>query len=118
MDHHKFVISEHLNHYGTLYGGNLLKWIDEVGYITASVEYPNNQFVTVALDNVEFKHRIEIGAVLKFSVEQVRLGDSSLTYDVKVYLATDSANKHTVLFETKITFVNIDSQGNKASIQR
>ena len=28
MDHYKYVISEHLNHYGTLYGGNLLNWID------------------------------------------------------------------------------------------
>ena len=44
MDHYKYVISEHLNHYGTLYGGNLLKWIDEVGYITAAVDFPNQSF--------------------------------------------------------------------------
>ena len=90
MNHYKFVISEHLNHYGTLYGGDLLKWIDEVGYITATVDYPGNRFVTVALENVEFKHRIEIGEVLKFSVEQLKLGNSSLTYQVKVYSATEA----------------------------
>jgi|TARA_B110000240_G_scaffold168398_1_gene190765 acyl-CoA hydrolase len=117
MDHFKFVISEHLNHYGTLYGGNLLKWIDEVDYIAAAVEFPNNQFVTVALDNVEFKHRIEVGAVLKFSVERLRKGDSSLTYDVKVYSAVEEVQSNTMLFETKITFVNVDAQGNKASIK-
>ena len=116
MDHFKFVISEHLNHYGTLYGGNLLKWIDEVGYITASVEYPNHRFVTVALDNVEFKHRIEVGAVLKFTVEKTRLGNSSVTYQVKVYSAIDTAESNVVLFETNITFVNIDENGNKAKI--
>ncbi len=117
MDHFKFVISEHLNHYGTLYGGNLLKWIDEVGYITAAVDFPNNRFVTVALENVEFKHRIEVGAVLKFSVEKLRMGNSSLTYEVKVYSAVDNAKANTVLFETNITFVNINEHGNKASIQ-
>ncbi len=117
MDHFKFVISEHLNHYGTLYGGNLLKWIDEVGYITAAVDFPNNRFVTVALDNVEFKHRIELGAVLKFSVEKLRIGNSSLTYDVKVYSAIEGAESNTVLFETKITFVSIDENGKKATIQ-
>ena len=116
MEHYKFVISEHLNHYGTLYGGNLLKWIDEVGYITAAIEFPGNRFVTVALENVEFKHRIEVGAVLKFSVEQLRLGNSSLTYEVKVYSATEGAQSNVVLFETKITFVNIDQHGNKAKI--
>lgn len=116
MDHYKYVISEHLNHYGTLYGGNLLKWIDEVGYITASVEYPEHRFVTVALDDVEFKHRIEIGAVLKFSVEKTRLGVSSVTYQVKVFSAIDTAESNVVLFETNITFVNIDEHGNKAKI--
>jgi len=117
MDHFKFVISEHLNHYGTLYGGNLLKWIDEVGYITAAVDFPGNRFVTVALDNLEFKHRIEVGAVLKFSVEKLRMGNSSITYDVKVCSAVEGAESNTVLFETNITFVNIDEQGNKASIK-
>jgi acyl-CoA hydrolase len=116
MDHYKFVISEHLNHYGTLYGGNLLKWIDEVGYITAAIEFPGNRFVTVALDNVVFKHRIELGAVLKFSVEQLRLGNTSLTYDVRVYSATEGAESKSVLFETKITFVSIDEHGNKSKI--
>jgi acyl-CoA hydrolase len=117
MDHFKFVISEHLNHYGTLYGGNLLKWIDEVGYITAAVDFPNNRFVTVALDNVEFKHRIEVGTVLKFSVEKLRIGNSSLTYDVKVYSAIEGAESNTILFETKITFVSIDEKGKKATIR-
>lgn len=118
MDHHKFVISEHLNHYGTLYGGTLLKWIDEVGYITANVDYPGNQFVTIALDNVEFRHRIEVGAILRFAVEQTRLGNTSLSYEVKVYAAHDEKKSKLVLFETHITFVNIDKNGNKAAISR
>ena len=118
MDHHKFVISEHLNHYGTLYGGTLLKWIDEVGYITANVDYPGNRFVTIALDNVEFRHRIEVGAILRFAVEQTRLGNSSITYEVKVYAAHDEKKATLVLFETNITFVNIDENGNKAAIVR
>ena len=118
MDHYKFVISEHLNHYGTLYGGTLLKWIDEVGYITANVDYPGNRFVTIALDDVEFRHRIEVGAILRFVVEQTRLGNSSLTYQVKVYAAHDGNKTKKVLFETNITFVNIDEGGQNKTIAR
>ncbi len=29
MDHHKLVLPEFLNHHGFLFGGYLLKWIDE-----------------------------------------------------------------------------------------
>ena len=115
MDHYKYVISEHLNHYGTLYGGNLLNWIDEVGYITASIEFPNCRFVTVALKDVEFRHRIELGSVLVFSVNNIRTGNSSVTYTVKVFSALEKL-RETVLFETDITFVNVDENGNKAKI--
>lgn len=118
MDHYKFVIPEHLNHYGSLYGGTLLKWIDEVGYITANVQYPNNRFVTISLDNVEFRHRIEVGAILRFSVEETHLGNTSVSYHVEVFDAAVAKDITKVLFETNISFVNIDSDGNKKSILR
>ena len=95
-----------------------MKWIDEVGYITANVDYPSNRFVTIALDNVEFRHRIEVGAILRFSVNELRLGNSSLSYDVKVYSALDGKSSDKILFETSITFVNIDEDGNKSRIIR
>jgi hypothetical protein len=31
MENHKLVLPEHLNQYGFLFGGNLLKWVDEYG---------------------------------------------------------------------------------------
>ncbi len=64
MDHHKLVLPEFLNHHGFLFGGYLLKWIDEVAFITANLDLPGNRFVTVALDNVAFKHRIFNGQIL------------------------------------------------------
>jgi acyl-CoA hydrolase len=29
VEKHKLVIPQHINHYGYLFGGNLLKWGDE-----------------------------------------------------------------------------------------
>jgi hypothetical protein len=54
------VLPGDLNHYGFLFGGRLLAWIDEASWIAASLDYPHCQFVTVALDAVEFhldRHR-------------------------------------------------------------
>ena len=36
---YKLVLPEHLNQYGFLFGGNLLKWIDEVSWM-ASLDFP------------------------------------------------------------------------------
>ena len=45
MENHRLVLPEHLNHYGFLFGGHLLKWVDEFAYIAATIEYPNFTFV-------------------------------------------------------------------------
>jgi len=84
MDHYKLVLPEHLNHYGYLFGGNLLHWIDEIGYIAANLQFPGHEFVTIGLDNVVFKQSIKLGSILKFDTNLTRLGKTAATYNVKV----------------------------------
>ncbi len=117
--HHKIVLRGHLNDYGNLFGGYLLQWIDEIGYISVSLDFPGQNFVTIALDNVEFRHSIREGQILRFACSQVRVGNSSVTYHVQVfgerYLHEDP---NMVLFETNITFVCIDQEGQKRAIEK
>jgi acyl-CoA hydrolase len=84
MDHHKLVLPEHLNDQGSLFGGYLLKWLDEFAYITANIEFPGHRFVTIALENVEFKHQIACGQILCFSVNRTRIGTTSVEYFIEV----------------------------------
>lgn len=116
MDHYKLVMPEHLNNYGKLFGGQLLKWVDEVAYIALTLEYPDKNFVTVSLNDAVFKHQIENGQILRFNCTQGRVGNTSVTYLVKVYSARSSSDKERVLFENTITFVCIGSDGKKRSI--
>src|SRR5690606_29199135 len=85
MDHHKLVLPEHINHYGFLFGGHLLQWIDEFAYITATVDYPGLRFVTVAMKDVQFKRRIGVGEVLRFAVNRSRTGQTSVQYRVRAH---------------------------------
>ena len=117
MDHYKLVQPEFLNHEGFLFGGYLLKWVDELAYITAMLEHPEHRFVTVALDNVVFKHRITNGQILRFDIKQIKLGNTSVEYNVRVY-GTQGPAADDVLFETNITFVNVDESGSKQAIDR
>jgi acyl-CoA hydrolase len=118
MEHYKLVLPEHLNHYGNLFGGNLLKWIDEFAYITANLEFPGNQFVTIALDNVEFRHGVSNGEILKFSMICSHVGNTSVRYNAKVFGIKQHPHVEAILFETNITFVNINSEGKKQMIKR
>lgn len=116
MHHYKLVLPEHLNHYGFLFGGYLLHWLDEVAYITATVQFPGCEFVTVAMDNVAFKRKIQSGEVVKFTVTQQKLGTSSVQYLIQAFGETRAQSPDIVLFETSMTFVCVDKDGEAKAI--
>ena len=116
MDHYKLILPEHLNHLGYLFGGNMLKWIDEFSYITANQEFPGNNFVTIALDNVVFRKAVSLGEIIRFSVERSHLGRTSVQYGVKAFGTRHHARADEILFETRITFVALDKHGDKTEI--
>ena len=117
MENHKLVLPGHLNHYGFLFGGHLLNWVDEYAYIAASVEYPDSDFVTVAMDKVEFKKSVREGTILIFVVDKTREGKTSVQFSVSVYSTKAKAEKD-MIFSTKVTCVGIDEEGNKRAIPR
>ena len=116
MENFKLVLPEHLNHYGYLFGGNLLKWVDEAAYIAARTEYPQHEFVTVAMNKVEFKKRVNLGVILRFHVRQARLGRTSVDYQVEVYANQPIEESTDAIFSTTVTFVCIDTQGRKKRV--
>ena len=118
MNHRKLVLPGHMNDQGSLFGGYLLKWLDEFAYITASMEFPGHRFVTIALNNVEFKHPIKSGQILKFAVSRVRLGPSSVEYLLEVFGEKLRDEEEKVLFATNVTFVNVSETGEKKKIRR
>ena len=117
MEGHKLILTEHLNHRGKLFGGNTLKWIDEFAYITASKEFPGNNFLTIALDNEVFRKAVSLGEIMRFEITLNYLGRTSVQYNVRTFGTRENDNADEVLFETRITFVAVDKEGNKTPIK-
>lgn len=118
MNHRKLVLPEHMNDQGSLFGGYLLQWLDEFAYITANLDFPGHRFVTIALNDVEFKHPIQCGQILRFCVSRDHLGKSSVRYLVEVFGEKLPDSEDKVLFATSISFVNVDAAGAKQTIKR
>jgi acyl-CoA hydrolase len=112
MENHKLVLPGHLNHYGFLFGGTLLKWVDEYAYISAAMEYPNSDFVTVGMDNVAFKKSVKKGTILIFVVEKTGEGTTSMQFSVSVYCSKAKIAAD-MIFSTNVTCVRIDTDGRK-----
>ncbi len=120
MENYKLVLPEHLNQFGYLFGGNLLKWVDEYAWIAASLEYPECNFVTMAMDKVEFRISIKKGTILKFISEKAREGNTSVQYVVSVFRGRSDSDAASgdLVFSTNVTFVRVDEEGRKVRLQQ
>ena len=112
------VRPEHLNHYGYLFGGQLLKWVDECAWLAASREFPGRRLVTRALDRIDFKTQIANGSILRFEVKKTRQGTTAATYEVRVFGQAPGAVTEKEVFFTTITFVSVDERGQKVPLQK
>lgn len=108
-----FVRPEHLNHHGFLFGGQLLKWVDEFTWLAAARDFPGNILVTRAMDNIQFSKRVCNGAILRFEILQHNKGHSSVTYTTEVYASDQLSIEETMVFSTHVTFVAVDEKGGK-----
>lgn len=116
METYKLVMPEHLNHFGFLFGGNLLMWTDEIAYIAVTLDYPGCNFVTVGMDKIEFRKSIRQGTILCFETTQGKLGRTSVEYVVNVTREEISNGQKELVFTTRITFVSVDGEGRKREI--
>lgn len=111
MENYVNVRPEHLNFHGYLFGGVMLKWLDEFAWMAASRDYPGATMVTVAIDDIVFKNRVVNGSILRFLIETEKTGNSSVSYSVVVLCDEPGATDEKEVFSSRITFVNLDENG-------
>jgi len=116
MTSYKLVMPEHMNQYGVLFGGNLLKWVDEIAWMAVSLEYPGGRFVTIGMDRVEFKKSVTGGSIMRFEIVRQRVGHTSVTYGVEVFRRELHQKQDDLIFSTDVTFVRVDANGVKIPV--
>jgi acyl-CoA hydrolase len=113
MDNYTLVRPEHLNHHGYLFGGAMLKWVDEFAWLVASLDYPGCTLVTRAMDRIVFRHRAPSGSILRFNILPAGRGTTSVTYAVRVFSDEPGATEEKEIFDTTVTFVRVGADGRK-----
>ncbi|HNB59240.1 MAG TPA: hotdog domain-containing protein [Phycisphaerales bacterium] len=101
------------NHYGTIFGGVILSYIDQAGYVEARhhSKSTNQKWVTVALDRVEFKQPVHLGDVVSLYTQTTRAGTTSVTVRVEVEAERFEDGQIVPVTEASITLVCVDAAG-------
>lgn len=117
MDTFTLVRTEHLNHHSKLFGGQLLKWVDEFAWLAAARDFCGSILVTRAMDNSEFKYSVPNGSILRFHIEQQHVGITSTLYSVDVFADMPGRPDEELIFSNRVTFVAVDEKGDKTPLK-
>lgn len=99
------VMERDLNYFGNLFGGTMLAWVDEASaiYVMQSIGYTN--FVTVALDDVEFKAPARSGASVVFYCKTENTGRSSIEVRTRAFVHTPETDAIEEIIDCRVSFV-------------
>ena len=103
----KMVFPSTTNHYDTLFGGEALKWMDEVAYIAAT-RFARKQVVTISTEQVDFKRPIPSGILFELVARVIHVGRTSLKVEVNIFLEELYSDKREKAITGVFNFVAID----------
>jgi len=104
----KWVRPEDLNANGTLFGGSLLKWIDEEATIYAIIQLGNRRVVTKLISEINFVSSAIEGDLIEMGLVATKFGTTSITMRAEV---RNMVTKKNILTVDRIVFVGLDEHG-------
>lgn len=104
----KWIKPEDLNPNGSLFGGTLLRWIDEEAVIYAIVQLGNPHVVTKYISEINFVSSAKQGDIIELGITATHFGNTSITMRCEV---RNKITRMTILSIEKLVFVNLNEEG-------
>ncbi|MBI2214133.1 MAG: acyl-CoA thioesterase [Acidobacteria bacterium] len=106
------------NAHGTIFGGVILSYIDQAGAIEARRQ-GCALMVTVTMDKVVFHEPVQVGDLVSFWAETIRIGRTSITVKVVVKAPRpDMAGQEITVTEAQVVYVNVGTDRRPIPIPR
>ena len=106
------------NQNGDIFGGWIMAQVDIAGGTVAG-RLARGRVATVAVNSFVFKHPVQIGDVLSFYADVIRIGNTSVTVDVQVFAERRPSDPKVVkVTEATLTYVAIDASGRPRPVPR
>lgn len=103
----RLVLPSDTNHLGTIFGGTVLAYIDEIAAISA-MRHARRAVVTVSIDKVDFISSAKVGDILKLEAFVYSTGRTSMKVFVKVETEDLFTGEHHLTTTCFLTMVAID----------
>ena len=105
------------NYTGNLFGGRMLEWMDELAGITAR-RFAKTDVMTVAIENVTFKHPMPNACFLDMIAEVIHVGNTSMKIKITVKMDQNEGQEQIQTAEAFFIFVALDENRRPKKIER
>ena len=109
------VQPNHANNLNTAHGGNVMKWMDEAGAMSA-MHFSGETCVTAHMDEVNFKRPIRVGDIALVKSYVYRAGDHSVRVRTRVFRENPGKTETELTTESYMVYVAIDEDRNTTSV--
>ncbi|MBP8792285.1 MAG: acyl-CoA thioesterase, partial [Lutibacter sp.] len=106
----KVIFPTTLNDHETLFGGEALKWMDEVAYITA-IRFTRNKMVTVSTDKIKFLKPIGAGSIVEIVGKVLNVGAVKIDVLVEIYMEEMQVENRQKVISGQFTFAAVNEKG-------
>jgi acyl-CoA thioesterase YciA len=105
------------NPMGDMFGGWIMSLMDAAGAMTAMRE-AHGRVVTIAVSNITFHQPVKVGDVVCCYTEVQRVGRTSITLDVEVWVLRQGQGDRVMVTSAEFTYVAMDAEGGKRTLSR
>lgn len=111
------VMPSMTNQKNILFGGELMKWMDEVSGITAK-RFAQSDVSTVAVEQVKFYKPIPLGAFVDVIGTVAAVGNTSLRVQIRVLMDGEPEQEEILAAEAVFVYVALDEDGRPRKVDR
>lgn len=112
-----FVMPHMQNVRGDLFGGELMALVDQAAAV-AAIRHAGGPAVTAAIERVDFRERIPVGALVTCIATVDYVGNSSMDITVEVYAERVSSGEKRHTHTAHVVFVALDDDGRPKRVPR
>ncbi|GIO07223.1 acyl-CoA thioesterase [Brevibacillus reuszeri] len=103
------------NYHGTIFGGTMMAYVDEVAAI-AAMRHSRRPVVTASIDSIDFLAPVKMGHSICLEAFVSSTGKTSMEIFVKVISENLQSGERVLTATSFLTFVALDEEGNPTEV--
>ncbi len=113
----EYVLPQHANALGSVFGGQIMAWVDLCAAITAQ-RHSGKMAVTAFVDDLKFQSPVKVGEVVRLRARITATFGTSMEIEVVVEGEEAQSGRKWPCVDAIVTFVAIDAKGRPTPVPR